>query len=40
MNTSQFATAIYARVSSDRQAREGTIASQIEDLHAPPDPMV
>ena len=34
MNTSQFATAIYARVSSDRQAREGTIASQIEDLHA------
>ena len=34
MNTSQLATAIYARVSSDRQAREGTIASQIEDLHA------
>ena len=26
--------AIYARVSSDRQAREGTIASQLQDLHA------
>jgi len=34
MNTSQLATAIYARVSWDRQAPEGTIASQIEDRHA------
>jgi site-specific DNA recombinase len=26
--------ALYARVSSERQAREGTIASQLQDLHA------
>lgn len=33
MNTSQHVCALYARVSSDRQAREGTVASQLRDLH-------
>jgi len=33
MNPSKLTAAIYARVSSERQAREGTIASQLRDLH-------
>ena len=33
MSPSQQTSALYARVSSDRQAREGTIASQLQDLH-------
>ena len=32
MKTEQLRTAIYARVSSDRQAEEGTIESQVADL--------
>ena len=34
MNTSEVVTALYARVSSDRQAREGTVSSQLEELCA------
>lgn len=34
MNTSQMVTAFYARVSSDAQARDRTIDSQLADLHA------
>ncbi len=34
MNTSQMVTAFYARVSSDSQARDRTIDSQLADLHA------
>ena len=34
MNTAHITAAIYARVSSEAQARERTIESQIEDLHS------
>ena len=34
MDNSENDAALYARVSSDRQARDGTIASQLEDLLA------
>jgi site-specific DNA recombinase len=34
MNTSKDIIAIYARVSSDRRASEGAIASQLQDLYA------
>jgi site-specific DNA recombinase len=34
MNTFQVSAAFYARVSSDAQARDRTIESQLADLHA------
>src|SRR5215470_17833904 len=33
-NTMSYQVALYARVSSDRQVEEGTIASQLASLHA------